>query len=402
MSDYSTPEIIFKHFNENKLTSKQALKSLESLLTECEVETIRSSALEFIARLPDKGDHVYRILEKALISDESPEVKYQAIKIILEQYGSASPDPILWLIDNENSIRFFKLLLDYLLKYEPTRLLSNIETKVLEKLNKFYDLDKKELQVILDIECIEAEKFTRNLIDFSSKFDVSDEYKRQLMKENTEVGYKGLKWIKKTQNKKIESLKLTGLNTIPSTIQNLTHLKNLDIDHCVIKDPEIKHFKLENLEQLKLPNNELEFVPEWVWRVAIKPNYTQNYLKMEVNLENAQILGLLEILSGESFFRIMDFKDTKHIYKNSFIIDDIGALIGIYIISKRNKIGIIPEKLCSLNRLMELKMISQNVKEIPACLLSLKSLSRLDLRGNPLTHEKEFYNKLMNLKSFSI
>ena len=133
------PATILQKVKVGQLSKSEALKILESILTESESDIKRTKAIQSIGALSFYTNTVYKLLEKSMISDESSLVRVESAKIILDSFSDRDFSPILWAIENENSIVFFKLLLDFF-ELNSLKKLTLIKNQVINKLTKIYDL----------------------------------------------------------------------------------------------------------------------------------------------------------------------------------------------------------------------------------------------------------------------
>ena len=112
---------------------------------------------------------------------------------------------------------------------------------------------------------------------FLQKFELSDEAKQVLIKENTEIGYKGLGRVRAAKKGFILSLALKNLKEIPSSICKLSKLESLEISYCKLEKYPETCPNLLLLKKLVFNNNQLDKLPSWVVEFASK-NKTTKFL----------------------------------------------------------------------------------------------------------------------------
>ncbi|NVM16570.1 MAG: HEAT repeat domain-containing protein [Candidatus Lokiarchaeota archaeon] len=263
MSDYLTPEKIYSRVLNSEIEKKDALKLFESLIYNNDNEEIRCKALEFIGRIAFEDEKTFDVIENCLISDESPLVRFEAAKTLIQSFPKRENKPLLWAIQNEKSIYFFKKLIDLLETYSTSQF-KEIRKKTLEKINAHYNLNSDDSKFVLDIDYLDYLKFKTELDNFLSKFELSDADKQTLLKENTEIGNKGLGRVKKAEGGFIINLILTDINEIPASICNLRNLQELEISNCKIEKYPEKCPKLLSLKRIKFKNNTIDKVPSWI------------------------------------------------------------------------------------------------------------------------------------------
>ena len=263
MNEYSTPESIYSKYFDKKIGTKHALKLFESIINKSDNEEIRVATLDYIGKLIADDELAFNIIENCLISDESPVVKFGAAKALIHYCKERELKPLLWAIDNENSIFFLKNLID-LLETQDNPKFEQIRKRINKKIITQYKLNSFDAKFILDIEYLDFMKFHASFNNFLEKFELSDADKHTLLKENTEIGNKGLGRVKKAEGGSIISLVLTDLNEIPSSICNLRNLQELEISNCKIEKYPEKCPNLLSLKRIKFNNNTIDKIPSWI------------------------------------------------------------------------------------------------------------------------------------------
>ena len=263
MNDHPTPESIYSKYVEKKIGTKHALKLFESIINKSDEEKIRVTTLDYIGKLTVDDELAFNIIENCLISDESPIVKLGAAKTLIHYFAERVVKPLLWAIDNENSIYFLKNLID-LLETQDNPQFEQIRKRIYKKIISKYGLNPVDSKFILDIEYLDFMKFQADFNNFLEKFELSDADKQILLKENTEIGNKGLGRVKKSDRGFIVSLILSDLNEIPSSICNLKNLQELEISDCKIERYPEKCPNLLSLKLVKFKNNTIDKVPSWI------------------------------------------------------------------------------------------------------------------------------------------
>jgi len=234
MNDPPTPESIYSKYVDKKIGTKHALKLFESIINKSDDEQNRVKVLEYIGKLTVDDELAFSIIENCLISDESPLVKFGAAKTSIHYFAERDIKPLIWAINNENSIFFLKNLIN-LLETQDYPQFEQIRKRIYKKITTKYNLNSIDSKFILDIEYLDFMKFQADFNNFLEKFELSDVDKQTLLKENTEIGNKGLGRVKKAEGGFIISLILSDLNEIPSSICNLRKLQELEISDCKIE-----------------------------------------------------------------------------------------------------------------------------------------------------------------------
>jgi len=392
-----TPDKICIDFNNGLITKEESINLLESIISESENTEERIKAIESIGHLNLITSRSYELLEKSLISDESPLVRVSAAQIMMQKFSKVETGPLFWAIENENSILFFKPLLD-LFEADTQSFLNELKDKAINKLTQIYNLQYSDMKFIIDIDYLEAHKFLNELHEFISKFDIKEDYRLELIKEKTNISNKGLVRVNDSVNGHITKLTLKELDHIPLSINSLPNLNSLIIDHCTLKNESIHQLNFSHVTQLTFTNNIVDNLPDWVWKIANTKNNINKFIKNGVALSEAPKLALMEILSGKTLDLIKKFE--KHHLKKAhcYKIDEVGRVIGLYIVTDLIKIGLIPHQICDLKHLEELHLIRQNITKIPKCVIKLTNLKILNLSFNQIEIIPENIDFLKNLE----
>jgi len=199
MSRILTPQDILQNVLEKKISKKEALKLLETLINESNKAEIRVEVIKTIEKLVIFNDSTFDILERCLLADESDNVRFSAARVLIENFDLNEDTPIFYAIENEQSIYFLKNLLNLNIS-EGKPIINDLKNAILNKISKFYNLNPADARFILDIDYMDYIKFKINFEEFVDKFHIEEGQKHDLLKENTRMGYKGLGRIVKTEN----------------------------------------------------------------------------------------------------------------------------------------------------------------------------------------------------------
>ncbi|MFW9947826.1 MAG: hypothetical protein ACFFDX_13460, partial [Candidatus Odinarchaeota archaeon] len=347
MSYRLNPEMIYEKFLKNEINKQESLKLLESLINESDDEEIRANAIEVLERFSVIGIGISKLIEKSLISDESPLVRTAAAKFIINTNLVEAQNALEWRILNEKSILFFKKSLDFIKRSQNPEI-KNFKETLLVRLNKIYNLNKTDSEFILELDYHDYKKFVKDFKDFLSKFDIKEEEKKKLIKENTEIGYKGLGRIISAKEGYITGLILNDLEEVPKSLQNLSKLEYLEINRCKVGDLPDSYGYLSQIKNLTLKNNEIKKIPHWVLDISSTENYIEKYVKNGVNLEEASTLGLLEILTGQAFVKLELEKSFLPSLLFYYKLNQNGNIIALHLSSELSRIGVFPKEICKL------------------------------------------------------
>ena len=397
MPNRLNPEMIYKKFLKNEISKDESLKFLESLINESDNEEIRAEAIEVLEQYSPIGIGTSKVIEKSLVSDESPLVRAAAARIIITANIEEAQNALWWRIQNENSILFFKKSLDFTGRSQNPET-EKFKEELLKGLSQIYKLNESDSEFILELDYHDYKNFVRDFEGLSSKFEIKEEDGKKIIKENTEIGYKGLGRITSAKEGYITGLILDGLEEVPKSLQNLSKIEYLEINRCKVGDLPDSHGYLSQIKNLTLKNNEIELVPHWVLDISSIDNYIEKYVKNGVKFEEASILGLLEIFTGQAFVKLeleTSFLPSLLFY---YKINQNGNVIAIHLSSELSRIGIFPKEICKLRFLEELCMVNQNIKSIPDCIGDLKALNILNLSYNKINEIPNSIGNLENLE----
>lgn len=392
-NDFKIEKLIF-NFKNKKISKKEAIEILISLIESSDDVNTRFRSINFLRELDHKSKRVFEILEGCLVSDESSLIRGIAARLLVTKFPKICFDTIKWVMHYDRSVLVLKYLKDYVMN-EENEYSQNLSKTLSEFLAENYGVIDKEAFFLLDLEYIKD--------------------------KNLEIGFfKPL--IKK---ERIISLDLAGLqiNKIPFSIGNLTELINLNLwDNNLVTLPRsienlqklkylyldwnqfsilpnINWMKLKSLRKLSLTNNiNLIHIPKSLFLLS-KRNFSNKYINEGVNLTDAPLLGLIEILTGQSLSKVGLNEELNKLYACNYRINKEGNVIGIYLYGYHSfKINLIPEQIFSLKFLEELILRQQNIKNIPDSIKKLKFLKKLDLMSNKIKKIPRIINELNTLR----
>ncbi|WJZ92805.1 hypothetical protein VitviT2T_011782 [Vitis vinifera] len=187
----------------------------------------------------------------------------------------------------------------------------------------------------------------------------------------------------------------SGSDFIPSKLPHLTTLKLASCQLGTLPDLSSQ----SRLSYLDLSENQIQGeIPKWIWKVG---NGSLIHLNLSLNLledlpEPSSILStnllVLDLHSNQLHGRIPTppscsaYVDYSNNSFTSFIPDDIGTYISlniVFMLSKNNITGIIPESICNASYLSVLDLSDNALSgKIPSCLIEIETLAVLNLGRN--------------------
>jgi hypothetical protein len=105
-------ERLYRRLKSHEFSKINALNSLYDLIEKCSKESLRIDGLNLISKLRIKNEMVFSLLEKCLVSDESPKVRKLAARRLLLDYPDKCKKVILWAVENDSSPSVLKTIED--------------------------------------------------------------------------------------------------------------------------------------------------------------------------------------------------------------------------------------------------------------------------------------------------
>lgn len=91
---------------------KNILKTLRFLIEESDYKEIREDALKLMNNLTKRHSYLFKILEKCLLSDESPSIRALSARTLMLDYPKACKKSIKWALLHETSPIVLKTIQD--------------------------------------------------------------------------------------------------------------------------------------------------------------------------------------------------------------------------------------------------------------------------------------------------
>ena len=399
----------------NKEISKSAaLDLLVSLIENSDNHKIRFESLETIDKIAYITKGMFKDLENCLVSDENPIVRASAAKLIVKNFLEEGYSLLKWAIIYDDSAVVLKTLYD-LFKGANDHSINKLKKALQKRLSSIYGVIPDEALFFLDLE-LSVSFFNINYLRIYSSNSVNGVIKGNYMmcaiKKGHIVALNLSNWGLNKLPESIGSLsklrhlilKNNNINTVPESTGLLRHLRTLDLSDCKINSLPDSLINLHMLKTVSLCRNyNLEDIPRSILLMA-KKDFFRKYIWEGVHLNEAFVLGLLEILTGSRLKKLkkdefIKYRDKACHYKTN----DRGNVIGIYIFhSQLSNLTIIPEQISTLTFLQELEVPNNDVKFIPKSIGKLACLQRLNMRNNMIEEIPDLLNQLKNLNCLKL
>jgi hypothetical protein len=239
------PNTIYQKILQNKINRIEGIEFLISIIEKSDTTSARLESLKILYRLKTQDHIVFKTLENCIISDEYEEIRIISAKNIFENYFHIGEKCLEWALLNDKSSRLLKVLGEMLNdpKIDRFKTLYTIYLHRLEKIAKKFDVISEEVPFLLDIEF--------NLENYNS-FN---------WKANSKLIYDE-DMMFNVQDQHISELSISLRDQIPSSINLLKNLSNLDISCNNLTDLPDTLSDLTNLENLDLSWNDFKIVPD--------------------------------------------------------------------------------------------------------------------------------------------
>jgi len=258
------PNTIYQKILQNKINRIEGIEFLISIIEKSDSASVRLESLKILYRLKTQDQIVFKTLENCIISDEYEEIRIISAKNVLENYLHLGEKCLEWALLNDESSKLLKVLGEMLndTKVDRYKPLYSIYLQRLERIAEKFDIISEEVPFLLDIE------FN---IDYYNSFNWNSNSK--LIYDN-DVMFK-------IQDQHILELSISLRDQIPSSINLLKNLCNLDLSCNNLTDLPDTFSALTSLESLDLSWNEFKVVPDVLNELKSieKINFQNNYFQ---------------------------------------------------------------------------------------------------------------------------
>ena len=418
MSETLTPEKIYDYVINKNMSKSEAIEFLGSLIESNEDEEIRVKFINLFEKLALNSFKAFKILENALLSDESPLVRAITTKIIFSCFQEIGLNPLRWIVKNETSSIVLKTIRE---------LLKNYDNQNLEVLKIEFNDRLETIASYLGVVREEASFF----MDFTTNINDSKKYRLNQLSEILE-GDDAICALDK--NRHVKSLSFSLQASLPESIGSLSRLKNLDLSYNKLKILPNSFSKLSKLKSLDLSwndfvslptalcnlnsfklikleanHNDINNIPEWLQKFKHLKHLDlshNNILDIPDSINSLKSLEYLDLSENnikefpESIYSLTSLKTLRLSYnKIKRIPRSIGAFSSLKTLwLNNNDVQEIPEPIGSLTLLENLNLEKNSIRKLPNSISSLKSLIFLNLRNNKIKDAQKLTNYLKKVK----
>ena len=258
------PNTIYQKILQNKINRIEGIEFLISIIEKSDTTSIRLESLKMLYRLKTQDQIVFKTLENCIISDEYEEIRIISAKNVFENYFHIGEKCLEWALLNDKSSRLLKVLGKMLndQKIDRYKNLYAIYLHRLEKIGEKLDVVFEEVPFLLDIE-FSIENYNSFNWSSNSKLIYDDDV------------------MFKIQDQHILELSISLRDQIPSSINLLKNLTNLDLSCNNLTDLPDTFSDLTSLESLDLSWNEFKVVPDVLneLKLSEKINFQNNLIQ---------------------------------------------------------------------------------------------------------------------------
>jgi hypothetical protein len=259
-----TPNTIYQKILQNKINRIEGIEFLISIIEKSDTTSIRLESLKILYRLKTQDQIVFKTLENCIISDEFEEIRIISAKNVLENFLHIGEKCLEWALLNDKSSRLLTVLGKMLNdpKVARYKTLYAIYLHRLEKIAEMFDIVTEEVPFLLDIE-FSIENYNSFNWSSNSKLIYDDDV------------------MFKIQDQHILELSISLRDQIPSSINLLKNLTNLDLSCNNLTDLPDTFSDLTSLESLDLSWNEFKIVPDVLNELKLieKINFQNNLIQ---------------------------------------------------------------------------------------------------------------------------
>ena len=298
MKDNSTVNEIYDGIIDGKIDKERAINLLLSILEESVTPRIRIYVLKILELMSVRSIKIFKAMENLLISDENPEVRKIAAKLIITHYFKEGIESLKWVLTHETSPLIIKVLFDYSeLTLSNSESSKSFQLSLKEWLTTFshqLGIVPEESRFFLDIEALfskdkKKSKISVEIYEFCKSLSDYLEGKPWLVINEGHVtqmvfNFANWKYLKELEGDfkslfNISYLDLffsyinkqkifnTGTLKIPETIGTLKFIKSLNLSNNNLRELPRTLPNLQELKELNLSKNKFEKIPSEIFRL---------------------------------------------------------------------------------------------------------------------------------------
>ncbi|MHA2131646.1 MAG: hypothetical protein ACW99L_16895, partial [Promethearchaeota archaeon] len=322
MSGLKTLEKIYTEIEHNKLSINEGISIIISFIESSESDEVELKAKEILNKLSRNYKETYHILKNILEIDKKAIIRFIVAREMLNIYEGTSENILENQIQQDDSA-IFLIELFHFLRTTKSRSSEILKNSLIAKYSGIYNVTSNEVVFFIDLESTQ--------INSKKDLDINIGYFKKFKAPDIKTLRKGKLHNYVLKNYHIIALDLTRWEfyEIPKSIGLLSELKYLNLANLQLNYLPESMDNISKLEYLNLNGNNLTILP--IWLIEFSNNkLSETYIEKGVFSDDATVLGILEVLSGEKFEKAQQVDDiltreTAFHYK----INENGRVIGV-------------------------------------------------------------------------
>ncbi|MBY8979927.1 MAG: hypothetical protein KGD72_06035 [Candidatus Lokiarchaeota archaeon] len=257
------PNTIYQKILQNKINRIEGIEFLISIIEKSDTTSARLESLKILYSLKIRDQIVFKTLENCIISDEFEEIRIISAKNVLENYLYIGEKCLEWALLNDKSSRLLKVLGEMLYdqKIDRYKTLYTVYLQRLEKIAERFEVVSEEVPFLLDIEfnldiynSFNWNSNSKLIYDDDIMFKIQDQHVSELSISLRDQIPSSINLLKNLSNLNLSCNNLTDL---PNTLSDLTNLENLDLSW---NDFKIVPYVLNDLKSIKKINFQNNYI----------------------------------------------------------------------------------------------------------------------------------------------
>jgi len=384
-------EKIWNAIKDKTMDESSASELLISLIEKSKDMDTRINSIKLLKKLSFKSEEIYKTLESCLISDESYLIRKAVLRTIFQKFRDESIEPLRWVIQNDKSA---------FILFEIIKILEDMEDNHLnelmnERLTAIFNVVPEEARFFLDFTILHPEYFKET--------EFVDDFYGHFTSNSSHSVFVGSEYMYAINRGHVIALNLDNLSILPDSIGALSKLRHIYFNNCRLTELPESIGLLKRLRTLDLGWNNLVTLPNSLIHLKkilnfsltsnfdlktilepvisiVKRKIALKYIIEGVREEEAFVLGLFEVLSGQKLEKASFLGDYDNNRACNYVINEEGNVIAIYIYGiEKTRIGIVPKQTCYFKHLEELILLGQGIETIPHCIRKINKLNVLDI-----------------------
>jgi Leucine-rich repeat (LRR) protein len=255
------PDTIYRKILQNHIKMEEGIEKLILIIEKSDNNITRLESLNILNKLNIQDHILFKTLENCLISDESEEIRIISAKNILRNYLDSGTKCLEWAILEDKSPKLLSILGKTLRssKIYQYRILYQTYLQRLEKISEEIDVNTAEVPFLLDIEfnlssynALIWNKSDRLIFDEIIMFQLQRQHISELNVSLRDTLPSSINLLKNLKNL---NLSCNNLTELPDTLTELTNLESIDLSWNDFAEFPAVLNKLKSIKEIKFHHN---------------------------------------------------------------------------------------------------------------------------------------------------